>query len=223
MNYYLWYTVNGSPYGTRKPGRNWVRYYLKRSQSHTGVPYVAVDRPTRRNHGYSDLKRHPEKIALIPELLDVPELLAFVKLLNSAASIFRSIGCEHSLGPSGDTINRFKFTSYVGVAFDVLAWNNFDNFEILFKHFKNFLESVEKPGPPTEKMSVEFEIHFATFNEHGGFRGNLLTVWNDGYGKTPEEARALWAESVLVVCAFFEAESAASKPSWVEGLTRISS
>ena len=60
------------------------------------IPYPAVDHGDSVNHGYMDLRAHPELIDRVPELEDFPELRSFIVALNAPESRFRSLGCDKS-------------------------------------------------------------------------------------------------------------------------------
>jgi len=174
---------------------------MKRTEGHTGVPYQPVQRTEGHdNFGYVDLKREPGKLDSIPELQDSPELKEFLRELNHPRSLFRSVGCEKSMGPCLDPIYKFKRTSFVTVVFEILEWNHEENFQRLFQEFDGAMRDAKNIIP--EFVMIEFEIHNVTFNAHA-FKGFGATIWVDGFGRDEEEAMHHWRIGIAPIQEYF--------------------
>jgi len=168
---------------------------LKITDSHTGIPYQPCEHPGGdRNYGYVDLKKHPNKVESIPELMDSPELCELVRELNHSRSLFRSVGVEKSLSPSGDDTFPFKRTSFTIFVFEILDWNHEENWRRLHQEFGTHVAAESLNWTDTERMLIklEIEINWVTFNDHNALRKRGCTFWVDGFGRTEKEAMDCW-------------------------------
>jgi hypothetical protein len=197
------------------------------SGKRVGVPYSMPEyRPSSQCHGYVDLKSNPEDIKLLPEIKSgFGELRRMLILLNGRRSLFQTIGCDVSFGPSDTPIFKRKLTSWFNVVYEPLDWNQSPgNFEGLFRSCEEFIRS--KGGSP-DTYGVEFSIGYATFNdhridEHSVICGFHVCVWNHGYGKDSTSARREWAKGINIIYEFFEREIVAHPSDQFSGLRKVS-
>jgi hypothetical protein len=184
-----------------------MKAWLSNSESGIGIPYPCTEPGPdgRRNYGYFDLKRQPELISKVPELKNTPELRRLVEAINNPDSLFRTLACEKAMGKSETSRFRKRLTSFVSIAFDVLAWNQRPgNYEMLFRAFEEF---VGLEYADCDAIGVEFCIEPASFLNHGA-SGWCLTLWNYGYGSTEPETRRQWSRGVTLLEKFFLSGSA---------------
>jgi hypothetical protein len=177
-----------------------MRVEFCESQSGIGIPYPAVERTDgHSNYGYFDLKRKPDLIDTVVELQDSLELMALVREMNDPRSVVRSLACEKALSENRDPVFQWKLTSFVRLSFEILAWNFAkDNYRKLYDQFAD----SATPHLLSDLISIEFEVDPANFVDHQK-NGWSLTIWNNGYGRTGDEARSNWATGVRLVEQFF--------------------
>ena len=136
-----------------------MRITYKTTESVLPIPYAAQDRGNDRpNIGYVVLKRQPELIDTIPELMDVPELKALVREMNHPRSIVRSLGCERATGlvNQGDPVINRGMNSFVRMCFEILEWNGAEqNYHTLYENFEQF---CHRSGPHSEYITVTSNV-----------------------------------------------------------------
>jgi len=160
-------------------------------EPHTLVPYHACDHEDgRRNHGFTDIRDHPELADHIPELVGRRGLAELVKAVSEPGSALMSIGSECGLfevddpEPGGPTC---YLGSYVDITYRDPSRNASPS--TLVELARTLLGSV----------AVSEEHHFAfhmTVEPLRGFWGlpgrYSLMVKTAGFGRSEEQAlRAL--------------------------------
>ena len=161
------------------------------------IPYPPVDREGSSNHGFTDLRAHPELIDQIPELEGFSELRGFIEALNSSSGPFRSLGCEKSFAPfqqEEEPQLAVKLVSYVDLGFAEVT-HNFDrkNFEELVDQLHEFSKGREFP----KYLKIEHELTRTSYAGHNADAWSL-TVWTAGFGNTEKTSRNHWAVGVRV-------------------------
>jgi len=145
-----------------------------------------------KNHGYKPLKGNVDVIRHLPEVDGWPELEQFLVTINAANSPIESAGCEKGYFPAEvDGEPRVKLGSYVDVFFTAAALN--DNPENLLMLASCLILAVEG----CEQWWAFVEISLTRFRFIAGAAnpwGLMLRITN--YGRTEEEARALWGETL---------------------------
>lgn len=156
------------------------------------VPYPGVDHHDGNiNHGYRRVKGNPAAIRLIPEVLDWPELEAFLEVINAESSPIESVGCERGFFPSDVPGLDSKIGSYVDVIFTDPALNDEpEHFLRLAILLANAVEDCEKWWA---SISLVLERNKGLVGAKMPW-GLMLRPQN--YGRTEEEARKLWAHSL---------------------------
>jgi hypothetical protein len=157
------------------------------------VPYPSVRRDNgTTNYGYLRVKGAPEAIARIPEAQDWPELQAFLQAVNAPESPIESVGCEKNyFEVDVPGVPKVKLGSYVDIVFSEPALNDrAENQLFLASHL---LEAVEGCGQWWSLV----EIGLQRLRYLGGASapwGLFLRVI--AHGRSQEEARKLWGESM---------------------------
>ena len=184
-----------------------MKIFLHLAQNKIDVPpTVSLPKGSRGKSPYLDLRRNLNEIWNIPELLSNPELREFVKRLNAANSIFRTLGSGINIGSaSSGEPNLVMIGSHVRICYDIVNWNRGkENYIGLYKSFEWF--AVPK-GPPLDDSSVQFEIHPATYSQRY-FEGWALTIRISGRGANQIEAKRNWTKALEIVQAFMDARRA---------------
>jgi hypothetical protein len=144
------------------------------------------------NYGYLRVKGAPEAIARIPEAQDWPELQAFLLAVNAPESPIESVGCEKNyFSVDVPGVPKVKLGSYVDIVFSEAALNDRAENQLLLA--SRLLEAVEGCG----KWWSVIEIGLQRFRYFGGASapwGLFLRVI--AHGRSQEEARKLWGESM---------------------------
>jgi len=102
---------------------------IERGEAHTiyltdkVAPFVPYEAKTsgggRQNHGFIDLRDHPEKAASIPEAAGQPGVIAFLEKVNAEGSPLMSLGCDSAVSPVTGNENgaTHSVSGYVDIAF----------------------------------------------------------------------------------------------------------
>jgi hypothetical protein len=157
------------------------------------VPYP----PGRRrngsmNYGYVPPKGNPTAISQIPEVADCPELERLLQAANRDDSPIETVGCEKSFAPvtvNGEAV--MSLGSYVNLIFTKTVLNDVaENHALLACTLANAVSNCGRWW-----SVVEFELE--KFKGISGASAPWgLLVRANGYGRSQEDARKAWAESV---------------------------
>jgi len=157
------------------------------------VPYPPARRQNgSMNQGYVSLKRNPGAISQIPEVADCPELEQLLRAANCADSPIESVGCEKAYastaihGQPGVSLG-----SYVNLIFTEPGLNDLaENHALLACTLANAVSGCDHWW---SRVEIELE-KFKGIAGAGSPWGLLVRV--NGDGRSQEEARKLWAESL---------------------------
>jgi hypothetical protein len=184
-----------------------------------GIPYPKGSVAGSTNAGYFDIKKKPEALAGLPELLGWPELEGFLKAINQPDSFFRTLRCEVVASPIKHSGCTRKVTSYVTVAFEILDWNRAQgSYGELYRSFSDYCSGVQAPV----KLAIEFELIPTSYLAHGIGRGWSVDVWVSGLGTSKEAARATWRTGLRIVQDFLTKESALYADQLKQGRATVS-
>jgi len=160
------------------------------------LPWSAPDAGPR----HYDLKRHPELVAEIAEVVRVPELGEFLAAINAPTSQLESAKCDAWFSAEMDADEDIfaaerKFGSYVDL---VLGGNRRFSFAAHEKLAKRLTELLR--GVPEIPAQAEFMVRRACF-EHGQDvrQGFYLTFYLFGYGSDEAHARQQWGIALKLV------------------------
>lgn len=167
-----------------------------------GIPYP--DNLARENNGYFFLKRSPEKIGNVKEIVDYPPLHRFISEIIQPISIFSPLRCgKVSSFVRGPEFNLPVAEWYVTIAFDSLYHNTIGAHRLLATRFIEFAASK----PLNEKCMLALKPIHTSFNEFDGWTGTSLDFQFRCYGDTDEDARYEMFGCVEVVGHFLTTES----------------
>jgi hypothetical protein len=150
---------------------------------------------------YSDLKRHPELLAQLPEATEFAELGQFLRVVNSAVSMVESAKCDawtsEELGPEEEIFGAsVKFVSYVDLVFSRVEDRESFPFHELFA--KKLVELLRR-APETPSVA-ELYVRRCYFRQEGGITdGFYCTVYVSGYGDDEVRARQNWEIGLRLV------------------------
>jgi hypothetical protein len=145
------------------------------------------------NYGYRRVKGDPVAVSKIPEVEGCPELGEFLVVVNATESPIESVGCEKcctgSNLPSAEP--QLQHGSYVDLIFTETALNAIpENHLLLSCHL---LKAVE--GSQSWWSTTQIELQRLKCIEGADCAWNLL-LRVIGFGRTEEQARKLWGESL---------------------------
>jgi len=153
----------------------------------TAIPYPAVERQDGNvNHGFFDLRDHPELADQIPEVQKSRGIGDIVRAANAKGSAIMTLGCECALSPvepSPEGTRSWRVGSYVSVAFRDPRRNSEPGALV------RLAETILSRIPPSEEHHIGFEFlvePLKVFFEHEG--QYELTLKPEGHGRTEEEA-----------------------------------
>jgi len=154
-----------------------------------------------RRLAYTDVKRHPELLSRIEEARQFPELGDFLRVVNSAASMFESAKCDawstEELSPEEDVFGAScKFASYVDLVFVRVEQRDSLALHELFA--RRLVELLRRT--PEIASSAELCVRRA-FYEDGGkvSEGCYCTVYVNGFGDDKARARLNWEIGLKLV------------------------
>ncbi|MFZ3212842.1 MAG: hypothetical protein WA188_15170 [Terriglobales bacterium] len=149
------------------------------------VPYPAIVRASSVNHGFYDLRDHPELAAQIPEASRSVGLQAILRALNAPGSPFMSLGCEYRLNQrdgSSDGLTCY-FHSYVDLTYRDPARHSSEGQMVSLA--ERFLQEVKG----SQDAVFGFEIAVQRMKHFfGNLAGYSLNLGLSGYGRTEEQA-----------------------------------
>jgi hypothetical protein len=172
-------------------GEGWLGIWISNDWG-PAVPYPGIDhRDGNMNHGYRPVKADPSAIRRIPEVNGWPELVDFLEKVNAESSPIESVGCENGFFPSDLQGWNAKIGSYVGVIFTNPVLN--DRPENLLRLATVLANSVEGCERWMASISLVLERNKALMGAQTPWG---LMIRPQNYGRTLEEARRLWADSL---------------------------
>lgn len=157
------------------------------------VPYPSVVHENgARNHGYQRVKGNLPFIESIPEVNDWPELARFLEIVNADNSPIESVGCEKGYSPGeGTNTPPLKLGSYVDVIFsDGPSNDGPENSLLLASRLASAVEGCEKWWG-----DVSLVMQRCKFVAGASAPWGLMLRVNN-YGRTEDEARKFWGESL---------------------------
>lgn len=150
------------------------------------VPYRAEPREESVNHGFMDLRDHPELVASIPEAATSPGLRQLLYVLNQPESPLMSIGCERRLNPRNDPQDelRLYYHSYTDLTYRDPAKHATEGQMVQLAN--DFLHGVIGVAGAVFTFELGIQRMRAFFGSQAGF---VLSLGLSGFGRTEEEAR----------------------------------
>lgn len=185
-----------------------MRIPLEINDHNIPIPYPAVDHGESQNHGFIDIKNHPELAETIPEATDFPPLIALLRAISHPDTPFATLGCEKSYSDYADSRHpdlKSKLCGYVDICFARVD-ENCDRaaFEELAYKINEF--GSGKPQPHFVKFSME--LGKATYSPllAAGIidPAYCMCVWVAGYGATEAEALERYSAFMAILTDFFE-------------------
>jgi predicted nucleotide-binding protein len=149
------------------------------------VPYRAAPREESVNHGFMDLRDHPELVAAIPEAAASPGLRQILHLLNEPGSPLMSIGCERRLNSRNDPRDEYKlyYHSYTDLTYRDPAKHAAEC--QLVQLANDFLHGVIGVADAVFAFELGIQRMRAFFGTQAGY---VLSLGLSGYGRSEEEA-----------------------------------
>jgi hypothetical protein len=157
------------------------------------VGYGPIDHGDgHKNYGYRRVKGDQRSICEIPEVHGWPEFSRFLKDINVSHSLIESVGCEKGyFVPEDKTLPPIMIGSFVDTIF-----TNF----LLNRHPQNFLYVLGRVIPAIRDCAKWWADISFVLERSRGIPG-VMNPWGlmfhiKNYGRTEEEARKFWAESL---------------------------
>jgi hypothetical protein len=147
---------------------------------------------------YFDLKRQPELLNDLPEAKSFPELAAFLRALNSAASPLETAKCDAWATTEMSVEDEIfgastKFGSYVDLLFTTPSHRSFSEHEHFAKQLVGLLARA-----PEIPAAAEFMVR-RCFYGHSGETGFYFSCYVFGYGDDETQARQRWGIALTLV------------------------
>lgn len=153
------------------------------------------------NVRYHNVKAEPALVAQIPEAVAYPELMEFLRAVNSRLSAVESAKCDVWRADQLDAEEEVfgapnQVGSYVDVAFsDIDSRRSFE----FHKQFATRLVELLKRTPET-LSSMEIFVRRCFFDvEEQTQEGLYMTVYVNGYGYDEAQARLNWGIALRMV------------------------
>jgi hypothetical protein len=156
---------------------------------------------------YYDLKRHPELLSNLEEVVRAPELGEFLSKVNSPRSPLETAKCDvwssTEINPEEEIFEAtHKFGSYVDLFFlDAPPRFSFPQHEQLAKRLSNLLQRA-----PEMAAAAEFLIRRCYYHEQEEVPGQeeirdgfYITFYLFGYGKDEVRSRQNWAIGLKLI------------------------
>ena len=156
---------------------------------------------------YYDLKRHPELLSNLEEVVRAPELGEFLSKVNSPRSPLETAKCDvwssTEINPEEEIFEAtHKFGSYVDLFFsDASSRFSFPQHEQLAKRLSNLLQRA-----PDMAAAAEFLIRRCYYHEQEEVPGQeeirdgfYITFYLFGYGKDEVRSRQNWAIGLKLI------------------------
>jgi len=147
------------------------------------VPYPPVMHKDSINHGFVDLRDHPERAAQIPETRKSKGLEMILRVL--APSPLMSIGCEYRLNTrdgAGDGLGYY-FHSYTDLTYRDPAQHASE--QQMIDLAESLLREIEPRNGAVFGFEIAVQRMKCFFGKCGGYN---LSLGLSGYGRTEEEA-----------------------------------
>ena len=150
---------------------------------------------------YCDLKRHPELLAKIREVDQVPELGEFLLAVNSPSSPFETAKCDAwsttEMKPEEEIFGAaYKFGSYVDILFSR------EPHACSLPHYVQFATRLTQllQKAPEIPAAAEFLIRRCHYHGETELRdGFYLTFYLFGFGEDEPQARQRWGIALKLV------------------------
>ncbi len=157
-----------------------------------GIPYGRITRNSGVNHGFMDLKGHPELVASVPELESDHALRALVIAIRQPDCGLFSVGClSHDISDE----RGYKVTGYI--EFAINSRESVQDASSYFPLFFHFSRHLEETGF-LELARFNWELQPASYGKGiGGFSGTV--VLNTARFPSTPEARTCWMNSLAAL------------------------
>lgn len=160
------------------------------------IPYRASQGSGSPNIGYVDLKRQPERIAEIQELIGYRELEELVRVLNKQESSLRTLRVD----TAKDVFRRPGFSksifSHLTVSFENLGGEDDKRFYMeAHRSFSSYVSLL----PVSDGIVINF---VAVPLQVQTFRGWCLDLWLYGFGTSEEGAKRNWLSGLTFLGGF---------------------
>jgi hypothetical protein len=156
----------------------------------TNIAYGDLDHPGGRNHGFLDLRDHPELVAMIPKARDRPGMQAILRALNAPRFRFMSLGCERGVFPREDAKPgdpAFLCGSYIQVAYRDSRLNAEP------ARFVALAKAVIASVAPSTEHHIGSEMIVGPLRSFFGAADRYALMMKPvGYGNSEAEAIAAW-------------------------------
>jgi hypothetical protein len=175
---------------------------IRTHDPHTAIPYGGADRPDgQRNHGFIDLRDHPELVTLIPEAQDSVGMQAILRALNAPGFRFMSLGCARRAFPCLDAKPgepTHLCDGYIQVAYRDRVLNTDP------ARFITLAQVILTRISPSAEHHIQFAMTVeplrSFFDDEGHY---ALIVQPRGYGDSEATALAAWDHATKSVAAVF--------------------
>ncbi len=161
------------------------------------IPY-ARDESDKSSHSFIDLRKEPEKINLIPEITDWPELRQTIIKLNDPKGLFKTLGCAEF---QYENCEKPYIVTYVGFCFENAEFclDKFSYYE-LYHRFTKFVDRGKLPDELTIKMELRYTVFYEGKEEN--IAGWSMNYYLLGVGAAKEERRKIPNLGYLILCDF---------------------
>jgi hypothetical protein len=175
---------------------------IRTHDAHTAIPYGWTHRADgQRNHGFIDLRDHPELVTLIPEAQDSVGMQAILRALNAPGFRFMSLGCARRPFPCQDAKPgepTHLCDGYIQVAYRDSALNTDP------ARFVTLAQVILSRIGPSAEHHIQFVMTVeplrSFFNDESRY---ALMVQPRGYGDSEAAALAAWDHAAKSVAAVF--------------------
>ena len=153
------------------------------------IPWASPKQPRLK---YVDLKKHPEKIASLPECRNHPPLAQFLHRINSSESAFHTAKCgvwvtaELEEDEGLDFQHPVKVASYVDLVFDRRDYRS-----RLKPHLRLAKELEKSLAVCRLPAQIDIVLRQCLFHENRKW-GYSLTIFVHAYGSTRLQAKEAW-------------------------------
>lgn len=158
-----------------------------------GIPYGGHGGPREdgtENHGFKNLKGHPERLSEIPELNDSPALFELVAAISDPENGLVSVGCAVWDFSDGNGHRREGYIEFVINSAKQTA--DAQNYFPLFFHFDRMLHEEGFH----EIVNYHWELQGASFwpSDASGFTCSISV--RTPYAADPEDAKSAWEQAL---------------------------
>lgn len=162
-----------------------------------GIPYMREE-SDKSSYGFIDLRKEPEKINLIPEVTDWPDVKQTVIKLNDPKGLFKTLGCAEF---QYENCDRPYLVTYVGFCFENAEFrlDKFNYYE-LFHRLTEFVNGKAFPDELTIKMELRRTAFYEEKEEN--IAGWSMDYFLLGVGTTKNERRRIPNFGYKLLCDF---------------------